>query len=320
MNTAERDQETGKQKGHSKPFSLGMSSFNAEEQRKFGESVRLSMAFIHGRIQPDPLVGKAMPADAASISRRLKVLGKDMNSNHADLLELLVRYDDCRGWESTGSRHCAAWMNLYLGIGLPLGWEYLRVGRKLRELPVTRALFQVGQLTWSKVRVLSRVADPENESTLCHAALDASVTQVERLCDEYRWQEEDDKTGKSETEKSFQQWQDRSLTWNKISNGNIRISLSLPPEMAQGFLKSVEHSMSLLEESIPDHSEGASKEQNELINTTQAATQAATKEATKEAKEATKEQRKQHKGSNTRSNTRSNTSQNTKRSRGRITR
>ena len=212
------------------------------------------MAYIHGRIKPEPLAGKAMPTDAASIEKRLKALGKDITSNHADQLELLVRFDDCYGWKNLGATNCAAWMNLYLGISPQLGWEYLRVGRKLRELPVTRTLFQVGQLTWSKVRILTRVADPDNEPTLCHAALDASVTQVDSLCDEYRWQKaNDDDARKSETERAWQQWQARSLRWDKISNGNVRISLSLPPEVAQGFLKSIEHSMSVLEESVSEN-------------------------------------------------------------------
>ena len=69
-----------------------------------------------------------------------------------------------------------------IGISPQLGWEYLHAGRALRSLPTTTALFRAGKLTWSKIRAISRVADKDNEKLLCHAALDASATEVARLC------------------------------------------------------------------------------------------------------------------------------------------
>ncbi|ASJ74181.1 hypothetical protein [Granulosicoccus antarcticus] len=83
----------------------------------------------------EPVEGKAIPLDEASIRQRLKALSQEITSNHADLLELLVRFDDLEGWKTSGARYCAAWMNLEIGIGIQSGWEYLRVGRKLRTLP-----------------------------------------------------------------------------------------------------------------------------------------------------------------------------------------
>jgi len=93
-----------------------------------------------------PVQAKAMPSDETAIHHRLKVLSQDIISSHADLLELLVRFDDMEGWKKQGASHCAAWVNLELGISLQLGWEYLRVGRKLRLLPTTAALFRAGKL------------------------------------------------------------------------------------------------------------------------------------------------------------------------------
>ena len=120
-----------------------------------------------------PVFAKAMPSDETAIHHRLKVLSLDMTSSHADLLELLVRFDDMEGWKKQGASHCAAWVNLELGISRQLGWEYLQVGRKLRLLPTATALFRAGKLSWSKIRILASVADEDNEKTLCHAALDA---------------------------------------------------------------------------------------------------------------------------------------------------
>jgi len=227
------------------PF--GLSGFGQKEREAFGRDVRLAMSCIEGTTQPKNV--HAIPFDEPTIRHRLKVLSQEITSNHADLLELLVRFDDLEGWKSTGASHCAAWMNTEIGIGIRCGWEYLRVGRKLRVLPTLRSLFRVGKLSWSKVRLISRVANEDNEKFLCHAALDAAVSDVERICQGYRWQDDDNSGNEAENNQAMQQWTARSLTWDKASNGNTRIQLSLPPEIAQVFLKSVEHSLNQLEPS-----------------------------------------------------------------------
>ncbi len=221
---------------------FGMSSFSSAEREQFGQTVRLAMACIDSK--PEPTKGPALPEDETSIRERLKALSQEITSNHADLLELLVRFDDVQGWKSSGATHCAAWMNLEIGISLQLSWEYLRVGRKLKTLPTVQALFRVGKLSWSKVRLITRVADNDNEKTLCHAALDASVSEVQRLCEDYKWVEDDD--GTAENEQVLQQWASRALTWNQTSNGSTRIQLVLPPEVAKAFLNSVEQSLNQL--------------------------------------------------------------------------
>jgi len=154
---------------------LGMNSFGPKEREEFGRNVRLAMSCIEGTAPPKK--GNALPLDEPTLRRRLKALSQEITSNHADLLELLVRFDDLEGWKRTGASHCAAWMNLEIGIGIRSGWEYLRVGRKLRTLPILRSLFRAGKISWSKVRLITRVADEENESLLCHAALELQMAR-----------------------------------------------------------------------------------------------------------------------------------------------
>jgi len=214
------------------------------EKDKYGHNVAIVMALKKNESKPN--AGQALPLDASNIRERLQVLSQKITSNHADLLELLVRFDDEEGWKCNGSKHCAAWMNAEIGISIQIGWEYLRVGRKLRTLTTLRALFRVGKVSWSKVRLISRVADETNERILCHAALDASVSDIKTLCEGYRWNE-DDSDVDTENEKAMQQWLSRSLTWKEASNGNTKIQITLPPEMAQAFLNSVEQSLNQLD-------------------------------------------------------------------------
>ncbi|ASJ72242.1 HNH endonuclease signature motif containing protein [Granulosicoccus antarcticus] len=231
------------------PF--GTDSFDAEARESFGRNLRLFMSLTDGStIAPQTEhAGKAMPDEVPAIALRLKQLGQDLSSGMADQLELLVRFDNLGGWKSSGSRHCVAWMNLEMGISPALAWEYLRVGRKLQALPITRALFSGGRLTWSIVRLLSRVANEDNEALLCHTALDAAVSDVERLCNEYRWQQDADQySSDGENARSLQQIETRSFSWNTVSNGNTLIKLALPPEVAQAFLNGIEQSLAQLEE------------------------------------------------------------------------
>ncbi len=223
---------------------LGMGSFDQLERDQFGQNIRLAMECIEGT--SEPVNSKVIPLDEAYIRQRLKAVSHEITSHHADLLELLVRFDDLEGWKTSDARHCAAWMNFEIGAGIQSGWEYLRVGRKLRTLPTLRALFRAGKLSWSTVRLISRVADEDNERTFCHAALDASVSGVKRLCAGYRWQE--DSNGEAENDRALQQWNSRSLTWNETSNGSTRIQVILPPDLTQAFLSSVEHSLSQLDD------------------------------------------------------------------------
>ena len=230
---------------------LGMSSFDKTQRQQFGQNVRLAMACIEGA--EEPVNEKALPLDGPAIQQCLRALSQDFTSQHADLLELLVRFDDVKGWQSSGAGHCAAWMNLELGISPKLGWEYLRIGRRLRLLPTTQALFRAGKLTWSIIRLITRVADPDNEKILCHAALDASVTQVKSLCNGYKWKNDD--KGAGENDRALKQWESRALRWDEASNGSTRIQLVLPPELAQAYLNSVEHSLRQLDDSKVDDSE-----------------------------------------------------------------
>ena len=210
-----------------------------KDRENYGRNVALVMALNANKSPSD--AGHALPNDASTIRQRLRVLSQEITSSHADLLELLVRFDELAGWKCNGSKHCAAWMNAEIGISIQTGWEYLRVGRKLRTLSTLRALFRVGKISWSKVRLISRVADETNEKLLCHAALDASVSDVEKLCEGYRWNDENDTD--TENAKAMQQWLARSLTWTEASNGNTKIQITLPPELAQAFLNSVEQSV-----------------------------------------------------------------------------
>jgi len=64
--------------------------------------------------------------------------------------------------------------------------EKVRVAHALKPLPCISAAFASGELSFSKVRALTRIADPENEKELLDLARYATAAQVEKLVRAYR--------------------------------------------------------------------------------------------------------------------------------------
>ena len=64
--------------------------------------------------------------------------------------------------------------------------EYLRVAEALHELPATRAAFSRGELTFTKVRALTRVATASSEERLLELAGALTASQLERALRVYR--------------------------------------------------------------------------------------------------------------------------------------
>ena len=68
-----------------------------------------------------------------------------------------------------------------LGMSKGRARELLRVGRRLEELVALDAAFARGELAWSKVRRIARVATKENEVRWIERCRDLSAEQVESL-------------------------------------------------------------------------------------------------------------------------------------------
>jgi len=178
----------------------------------------------------------AVPEDetSASMATRLRVLAHGLDTRQADLIALLVRFDDAQGWKASGARNCVAWMNAELNICPPLGREKLRVARALQELPQLSRLFACGRLSWSKVRALTRVATTANEHGLAASALDMTAGAVIRLCLDHRWKRAPDDVAK-ENELDALRHRRRELSWSTCADGNTRFTLVLTPERAAAF-------------------------------------------------------------------------------------
>jgi hypothetical protein len=122
------------------------------------------------------------PADAADeLGDRIVTLAGHIHAGTYELLVLLAQYDRTRRWEAAGHRSCAYWLAYRTGFDLGTAREHVRVARALERLPETGRSMGRGELSFSKVRALSRVASQETETDLLEAARGCTAAQLERL-------------------------------------------------------------------------------------------------------------------------------------------
>src|SRR5262245_14949532 len=87
-------------------------------------------------------------------------------------LALLREFDLRQGWKAYGNSDCAEWLDWKCGISRVTAQEKVRVAKALWTLPRIDAAFEAGDLSYSKVRAVTRVATERNEATLLRFALE----------------------------------------------------------------------------------------------------------------------------------------------------
>src|SRR5689334_5537676 len=136
---------------------------------------------------------------------------------------LVAEFDRREGWASWGARSCAHWVAWRCGIAPVSAREHVRVARRLVELPDVRAAFARGELSYSKVRAITRVEGLEQEADMLSLARHATAAQLERLVRAHR--------GVLAVERAARGLRaERWLSWNHDDDGSLLIHGRLPAE------------------------------------------------------------------------------------------
>src|ERR1700742_5070985 len=101
-------------------------------------------------------------------------------------LVLLADFDARRGWASWEMGSCAQWLSWKCQMSSGTAREHVRVARALRDLPVIRARFAEGRLSYAKVRALTRIATAATEAGLAELAVPMTANQLERFARAHR--------------------------------------------------------------------------------------------------------------------------------------
>jgi hypothetical protein len=107
-------------------------------------------------------------------------LSAHLDAATARLLELIREFDARGGW-NTGFRSCAAWLSWRTGLAPGAAREHVRVARALGNLPLLAQALACGEVSYSKVRELPRVATAETEERLLAVGRAGTAEHVERI-------------------------------------------------------------------------------------------------------------------------------------------
>ena len=124
------------------------------------------------------------PTDA--LGERITELAAHLNAATCHLLELIAEFDEREGWGHEGCQSCAHWLNWKCGIATGAAREKVRVARAIATLPLIHDAFSRGEVSYSKVRAMSRVATADNEAYLLMIARHGTAAQVETVVRGYR--------------------------------------------------------------------------------------------------------------------------------------
>ena len=102
-----------------------------------------------------------------------------------ELLVLIRRFDEEEGW-TCGFLSCAHWLTWRIGLAPNAARERVRVARALGELPLMSGAMKRGELSYSKVRALTRVARPDTEEELVELGRAGTAAHVERVVRAWR--------------------------------------------------------------------------------------------------------------------------------------
>jgi hypothetical protein len=177
-------------------------------------------------------------SEAEQLGEQITELCSYIYAAESRLLTLIRKFDDKEHWARLGFCSCAHWLNFNCGIGMNAAREKVRVANALAKLPKMDEKFSKGELSYSKVRAITRIADETNEDYLLMIAKHGTAHHVEKLVSKYR-------TAKRVQDASVanEQHRDRELSHYYDHDGCLVIKARLPAEQGALIVKALEMAM-----------------------------------------------------------------------------
>lgn len=212
--------------------------FSSDQHEKFVDGIRESSNDSY-----QPLLGNLEESND-QLADRITTLAGQINAANYRFLKLIEEFDRRQAWLGYGLRSCAHWLSWKCGLDMNTAREKVRVARALEELPAINTAFEKGELSFSKVRAMTRAATDINESYLLMIAEYGTTQQMETLVKSFRTVSRIEKfdvtannnadLGTSEEKKELNQQQleqeNRSVSCCQDDDGMWIIKARLPAE------------------------------------------------------------------------------------------
>jgi len=162
------------------------------------------------------------------LDRAIVTLSARINAETYELLVLIRQFDERAGWLKWGLGSCAEWLHYRCDFSMNAAREKVRVAHALKTLPEVAAAFATGELSYSKVRAMTRVTGTHNEDELLSFALKTTTARVEERCRELKCGTADSLGG---AQRAFA---NRSLRVSRnAERGVMTITIELPTETGE---------------------------------------------------------------------------------------
>jgi 5-methylcytosine-specific restriction endonuclease McrA len=180
-------------------------------------------------------------ADTASAERPISELEREIRELAGNIaaatcrwLLLVAEFDAREGWAVDGVRSCAHWLSWACSIGMGTAREHVRVAGRLRELPRVREAFGRGELSYCKVRALTRIATRGTEAQLVELGRHSTGAQLEKVVQGYR------RVERATVERARDAHEQRYLRWSFDDDGSLRIEGRVPADEGAVLLSALE--------------------------------------------------------------------------------
>ena len=176
-------------------------------------------------INPIAEPNTARTAELERLGDEIAELAAHLDAATARLLDLIREFDARGGW-GNGFRSCAAWLSWRVGLEPGAAREHVRVARALGSLPRLAQALARGELSYSKVRALTRVATPETEERLLAVGRAGTAEHVELIVRGWRRMDR-----KAEAPETTRRHRNRALHVYPDGDGMVVIRGRLEPEV-----------------------------------------------------------------------------------------
>src|SRR3989442_6077412 len=173
-------------------------------------------------------------AELERLGDEIATLSAHLDAASARLLDLIREFDARGGW-GNGFKSCAHWLTWRIGLDRGAAREKVRVARALGTLPRLAKALARGELSYSKVRALTRVATPETEERLLKVGRAGTADHVERIVRGWRRVDRI-----AEAKQSAQRHRCRGLRVYQDEDGMVVIHGRLEPETGAVLMKVLE--------------------------------------------------------------------------------
>jgi hypothetical protein len=191
-------------------------------------------------IDPDPST-----AELDRLGDEIAELSAHLEAATARLLELIREFDARACWNH-GFRSCAHWLSWRVGLDIGAAREKVRVARALGTLPRLANALARGELSYAKVRALTRVATPATEERLLAVGRAGTAEHVERIVRGWRRVDQ-----KAEALESAARHRSRAFHVYRNEDGMVTVRGRLEPEVGELLIQALTAAREALDQRTP---------------------------------------------------------------------